>query len=305
MIMEKNQDSCLRMGIVHFMAFPELAGGEGPWEDTVKQIALDPFFSAIEITHIADEHQRQRVRDICQLASLDIGFGAHPAILSQGLDLNSLEKDRRDYAVARMKELLDEACFMGAQSFVVLSGKDPGEDKREAAIEALIASLSELCDYSRKQDGPTVIIEAFDCDVDKCCLLGPAALCRKVAEAVSREHDNFGLLVDLSHIPLLRESPLEALEPVKEFLAAAHLGNAVLDPNLPGYGDYHPIFGTPGSANGVPEMVAFLRTLVQVGFLDGKRRPMVSFEIKPMQGQDSLLVIANAKRVMQLAWSQV
>jgi sugar phosphate isomerase/epimerase len=303
--MDKNLDSYLRMGIVHFMAFPELAGGQGPWEETVKHIALDRFFSAIEITHIADEEQRRRVRDICQLAHLDIGFGAHPIILGQGLDLNSLEEDQRIQAVAKMKELLDEACFMGAHSFVVLSGKDPGQEKRAAAIHALTTSLTELCDYSQHQGGPTVILEAFDCDVDKCCLLGPAALCRQVAEAVCREYDNFGLMVDLSHIPLLRESPQESLEPVKDFLVAAHLGNAVLDRSLPGYGDCHPIFGTPGSANDVPEMTDFLRTLVKIGFLDGKRRPMVSFEVKPMQGQDSLLVIANAKRVMQQAWAQV
>ncbi len=303
--MDKSHDSYLSMGIVHFMAFPELASGQGPWEETVKHIALDPFFSAIEITHITDGQQRRRVRDICQLARLDIGFGAHPIILGQGLDLNSLEENHRVHAVAKMRELLDEACFMGAQSFVVLSGKDPGEDRRGAAIQALTTSLGELCEYSQRQGGPTVIAEAFDCDVDKCCLLGPAALCRQVAEAVCREHNNFGLMVDLSHIPLLRESPQEALEPVKEFLAAAHLGNAVLDRTLPGYGDCHPIFGTPGSANGVPEMAAFLRTLVEIGFLDGKRRPIVSFEVKPMQGQESLLVIANAKRVMQQAWAQV
>ncbi len=303
--MNKSQDAYLRMGIVHFMAFPELASGTGPWEETVKYIALDPFFSAIEITHIADEQQRQRVRDICRLAHLDIGFGAHPIILGQGLDLNSLDESQRGHAVAKMKELLDEACFMGAESFVVLSGKDPGQDRRGRAIQALIDSLSELCDYSQYVDGPSIIAEAFDCDVDKCCLLGPAALCRQVAEAVCQEHSNFGLMVDLSHIPLLRESPQEALGPVKEFLAAAHLGNAVLDKDLPGYGDCHPIFGTPGSANGIPEMTIFLRTLLEIGFLGGKRRPIVSFEVKPMQGQDSLLVIANTKRVMQQAWAQI
>ena len=111
--------------------------------------------------------------------------------------------------------------------------------------------------------------------------------------------------MDLSHIPLCRESAAQALKPVKEYLAAAHLGNAVLDQNLPCYGDYHPIFGTPGSVNDVPEMVDFLRTLVEIGFLDGQKKPMVSFEIKPMEGQDPLLVIANAKRVMQQAWAQV
>jgi hypothetical protein len=36
-----------RLGLVHFMAFPELASGGGAWEETVRRIALDPFFAAI------------------------------------------------------------------------------------------------------------------------------------------------------------------------------------------------------------------------------------------------------------------
>ncbi|MEJ2719254.1 MAG: TIM barrel protein [Deltaproteobacteria bacterium] len=255
----------------------------------MKHIAVDPFFSAIEITHIADDEQRLRVRELCRLAQLDIGFGAHPAILGQTLDLNSRDESRRSQAVSELMDLLDEACFMGAESFVVLSGKDPGQDGRGDAVDALVRSLCELCSHSKERNGPKVIAEVFDCDVDKCCLLGPAPIARQVAEGVCREHDNFGLLVDLGHIPLLRESPRQALEPVKDFLAAAHLGNAVLEQGLPCYGDYHPVFGTPGSANDVPEMVDFLRTLIDIGFLDGKKKPMVSFEVKPMEGQDPLL----------------
>ena len=303
--MDKIKDAYLRMGIVHYMAFPELAGGQGAWKDTVKHIATDPFFSAIEITHIADEDQRRTVRDMCKLANLAIGFGAHPTILSQGLDLNSLDENTRSQAVTKMKELLDEACFMDAESFVVLSGKDPGPENRPNAIQVFVQSLEELCAYSKEHNGPKVVVEVFDCNVDKCCLLGPASLAREVAELVCKNYDNFGLLVDLSHIPLLRESPQQALEPVKEFLVAAHLGNAVMEEGLPGYGDNHPIFGSAGSVNDVPEMVDFLRTLVDIGFLDGRKRPMVSFEIKPMEGQDPLLVIANAKRVMRQAWAQV
>jgi hypothetical protein len=49
----------------------------------------------------------------------------------------------------------------------------------------------------------------------------------------------------------------------------------------------------------------FLRTLLETGFLDGKTRPIVSFEIKPMEGQDSEVVIANAKRVVTQAWAMV
>ncbi len=303
--MDRPLEAYLKMGIVHYMAFPELGGGEGPWAETVGLIAKDPFFTGIEITHIADEAQRAKVKDICRLARLSVGFGAHPAILGGGLNINSLDEAERGQAVAKLKELIDEAIFMEAQSFVVLSGKDPGDAQREAAVDALAASLGELCAYSAEKGGPPVIAEVFDCEVDKCCLLGPAALAKEVAEKVKAAHDNFGLLVDLSHIPLLGESPQEALEPVKEHLMAAHLGNAVLTEGLEGYGDYHPIFGTPGSVNDVPEMVEFLRTLIEVGFLDGEKQPLISFEIKPLEGQDPLLVIANAQRTMQQAWAQV
>lgn len=287
------------------MAFPELAGGLGPWEETVRSIALDPFFTAIEITHIDDQKTRERVKKMIDLAGLSVGFGAHPIILGQKLNLNSLDEAERLRALNRLKPLIDEAIFMGAESFVLLSGKDPGEEKRDRAVEALVGSLSELCDYSAAKGGPMVVAETFDCSVDKCCLLGPTPLALKLAQRLKQAHDNFGLLVDLSHIPLLKESPEEALVPVKDYLSGAHIGNAVIDPSCAGFGDNHPIFGSPGSATTVKDVAEFLKTLLRIGFMTGEKRPLVSFEIKPMEGQDPLIIIANAKRVMTQAWAGV
>jgi len=303
--MVQNLEAFMRLGIVHAMAFPELAGGEGPWADTVRQIALDPFFTAIEITHIKDSRERGRVKEIMGLARLSVDFGSQPVILGQGLNLNALDEKERSHAVSVLKENLDEAAEMGAEKFAVMSGRDPGQEKRTAAVEALLRSLAELCDYSSKRGGPKIVAEVFDCDMDKCCLLGPNRLAGEVADRMRRQHENFGLLVDLSHIPLLKESPEEALGPVQASLAGVHLGNAVLDPACAGYGDNHPIFGSPGSVNDVPEVAAFLGTLLDLGFLGLDTRPIVSFEIKPMQGQDPLLMIANAKRVLKEAWTRV
>jgi len=296
-------EAYMKLGIVHHMAFPELASGDGPWEETIRLIALDPFFNAIEITHIEDPEVREAVRKLISLAHMGLGYGAHPTILGQGLDINALEEDMRSRACAILKEQLDEAIQMGAESFGLLSGKDPGPERRSEAIEALIKSLEELCAYSASKGGPNVVAEVFDCEVDRCCLLGPSSLAKEVAQEVSKNHSNFGLLVDLSHIPLLKESPQQALAPVKEYLSGIHLGNAVVDPAYPGYGDNHPIFGTPGGANDIPEVAEFLKTLLEIGFLDGERRPIVSFEIKPMEGQDPMVMIANAKRVLNQAWA--
>ena len=301
--MEKPLESCLRMGIVHFMAFPGLAGGDGPWEETARHIALDPFFHAIEITHVADPGVRGRLRSLLRLANLSVGFGVQPVILSQGLDLNSRVEEERARAVRALQGYLDEAVSMGAESFTVLSGKDPGAADRPRAVASLVRSLKDLCAYSAQRGGPKIVAEVFDREVDKRCLLGPAPLAGEVAQAVTADHENFGVLVDLGHLPLLGESPKEAIEPVRKHLAAAHVGNAVVEAGLPGYGDQHPIFGTPGGANGVAEVVEFLRALADIGFFGGPSRPMVSFEIKPMPGQDPLVMIANAKRVLNTAWA--
>ena len=48
-----------------------------------------------------------------------------------------------------------------------------------------------------------------------------------------------------------------------------HVGNAVVEPNVPGYGDLHPRFGWPGGRNDVPELVEFIRALFKIGYLHG------------------------------------
>ena len=124
------------------------------------------------------------------------------------------------------------------------------------------------------------------------------------AKAVDRE--NFGLLVDLSHAPLLGEAPREALLPVKPYLVHAHVGNCfTADTDSPAYGDQHPRFSYPGSPNGVNELAEFLRALFEIGYLAEGKQPVVSFEVKPLPGESSEVVLADAKRTMNQAWALV
>jgi sugar phosphate isomerase/epimerase len=117
---------------------------------------------------------------------------------------------------------------------------------------------------------------------------------------------NFGLLVDLSHIPLLHETIEESVLPVMEYILHAHIGNAVVkDPSLPAYGDAHPRFGFPGSANDVDELAHFLRVLLDIGYLNAENPPIVSFEVKPFGDEDPDVVVANAKRTLNEAWAKL
>ena len=146
----------------------------------------------------------------------------------------------------------------------------------------MVTSTSELCSYAETKGGLRIILEIFDYDVDKKSLIGPAPLAARFAEEIRREHENFGLMVDLSHLPLLRESSAEAVIPVKDYLVHAHMGNAVVkDPGFDAYGDNHPRFGFPGGANDVDEVVEYLKVLLSIGFLNTDDPPVLSFEVKP------------------------
>jgi len=236
--------------------------------------------TAVEVCEVKDDRVKEKVKKLLKTAHLSVAYCAHPKILTGSLDLNS-----------------------GAEELIFLSGKDPGEERRDDARRLLTFSIKDICAYAKSRGDLRITLEIFDREVEKRCLIGPADEARMVAEEVRREFDNFGLLVDLSHIPLLNETPAEAILPVKDYLVHAHLGNCVLkDTQHPAYGDSHPRFGIEGGENDVEEVVKFLEVLFEVGFLNEDNPPMVSFEIKPLADESAQVVIANAKRVLREAW---
>ena len=84
-----------------------------------------------------------------------------------------------------------------------------------------------------------------------------------------------------------------------------HIGNAVIDPALEAYGDAHPRFGFPGSVNGQEELVKFLRTLLETGFLNKEKPPVLSFEVKPWKDEEPEVVLTACKRFLDEAWRLV
>jgi len=295
----------MRAGLIHFMAYPSVIKGEGPIEETFRKIALDDYFDAVEVTWIKDVEVRKRVKKMIDTSHIDVAYGGQPRQLTTGLNINDLDEAGRQRALATLKEGIDEAYEIGAGGFGFLSGKY-AEDKTEEAYRALVASTRELCAYAKSKGAIKVALEVFDFDIDKKALIGPVTLAKRFAEEISAEFDNFGLMVDLSHIPLLHETIYESLIPVKDYIIHAHMGNCLMkDTSDPAYGDAHPRFGYPGSENDVEELVDYLRVLLSIGFLNKDKRPIVSFEVKPVGDEDPDLVVANAKRVLNRAWEKV
>lgn len=302
--MQDPLSSYMKVGLIHFMAYP-VANGEGPIVETFRKIALDPFFETIEVTWIKDEAARKSVRLMKEVAKVNLTYGAQPRLLTTKMNINDLDESKRIAAVKTLKEGIDEAYELGASAFAFLSGTYE-DDTLEDSYKALVASTKEICAYAASKGSIKVSLEVFDYDVDKKSIIGPASLARRFAQEIRKDFPQFGLLVDLSHIPLLHESIEESLGPVKEFITHAHMGNCVVkDPSLPGYGDLHPRFGFPGGENDVDELAAYLQFLLSIGYLNKEKRPVLSFEVKPFGDEDPDLVIANVKRTLLQAWDKV
>ena len=302
--------SYIHLGIVHPMAFPETIKGEGPILETASRIAEDAFFGAIEVSWVKDQATRIKLAKMLEATHLDIIYCGGPPILIERINLNSLDSAMRNKAVEVVKGLVDEAYAMNAKILVACSGPDPTKDRERAKV-SLIESLRDLCRYAeQKARDYTLLIslENFDRDVDKKLLIGPTADAAEIAKAVREEYRNFGLTVDLSHLPLLKETSKEALSLAGDYLEHTHVGNCIMkDKSHPLYGDQHPRFGMKGSESDVEELADFLRALRDVGYFGKKTAttlPVVTAEVKPAAGETSDMVIANFKRVFLDAWAR-
>jgi len=310
--MQEPLETYCNVGIVHPMAFPATAGGEGPILETLSHIASDSFFSAVEVTWIKQAKVRADAAAMLATAGMDVIFAAQGPLLQQKLSLCDLSQAGRRKAVDACKALVDQAYELDASILVVASGPDPGEADRASATAALVESLGQLCADCQEKAGERMLsisLENFDRTVQKKALIGPTREAAAVAEAVWAGHSNFGLTIDLSHQALLREKVDEMVLSAMDHLIHVHIGNCVpTDTSHPAFGDRHPRFGIAGGAVGVEELKRFLEALVYAGYF--KRNtpttmPVISFEVQPMGGESPELVIANAKRTLLHAWARL
>lgn len=301
--MDKPLQAFMKVGVVHFMAYPAATKGERVLE-TLREIVEDAFFTAVEVTHVPDPEERQRVADLLSASGMTVGYGAQPLQLAGKLDIGAADPERRASAVAVLREAIDEAYALGASRFAVLSGPSVEPDCQEQAVARTVQSLIELCRYSRSRGNMPVCLETFDYDIDKRALIGPNALATQLSARVREAEPSFGLMLDLSHIPLQHETIGDALRAAAGHIVHAHVGNCVMrDPSHPLYGDQHPRFGHPAGENGVPELMEYLRRLIEVGYLKEGEPRVVGFEVKPTPGEETRVVLANAKRALLEAWA--
>jgi len=303
--MKESLGSYMKVGTVLPMSFPEAAKGGEAFLGALRKIAEDDFFSVVEIAKVKDPLVRKNALQILTLSRLEVGFSGASALMEGKHNLNALEEAKRREAVQVAIEAYEEAREMGAHFFSLISGPDPVE-RREEAFALLVQSLREICAHAERSEKIPIVLETFDCEIEKCCLIGPSTDALRLVNAVNKDFPLFSLMLDLSHLPLLHERPTESLRILKGHIGHIHLGNCVLaDKNHPAYGDSHPPLGIPGGINDVDEVADFLKGLFEVGYLALGKRPRISLEIKPRPRDDADAVLAGSKRVLLEAWARI
>lgn len=285
-----------RIGTISWMSFPNLSA-----VDAVKRVARDDYFDAIEITQCHSPEEREEIRGLLEQSHLKVCYGAQPRLLGPGLNPNAIEEDQRLNAEVTLIQAIDEAECLGSKGIAFLAGKWK-EETKDQAYQQLLKTTINVCKYAAMKN-MMVELEVFDYDVDKAALIGPANYAARFAADVRNVCPNFGLLVDLSHFPICHETSKDVIRTCRPYITHLHFGNAVANPDAEGYGDYHQRFGYPGSANDVFQLLEYLQVLREEGFFNVREPLVLSMEVKPVEGEDAEIVLANTKRCLNRAWA--
>lgn len=269
--------------------------------DSIKTICCDEFFDALEVTQIKEDSVREAAGRMLEQAHMKVCYGAQPRLLGPGLNPNNVDEEGRLQAERTLLEAVDEAEMLGAKGIAFLAGKWE-EKTKDQAYRQLLKTTKNVCDYAAGK-GMFVELEVFDYDMDKAALIGPAPYAAKFAADMRSMCSNFGLIVDLSHFPTTYETSKFVVQTLRPYITHFHIGNAVVKKGCEAYGDQHPRFGFPESANDIAQLLDFFRVLKEEGFLNAEAPYVLSFEVKPWKGEDGDLILAGTKRVINRAWA--
>jgi len=281
------------ISIVSFMAYPRMTQEKGDVAGHLLKILDDSFFDAVEVPSIGSADWERVKR---HAGEKTFARGLQSDILTNKLDLNALDSSKRREAVGRIKSEIDLVSGRAIRMIGLCSGPDLGVDKRREATENLVQSLTEICRHA-SQRKIRVALETFDRDYDRKLLMGPLDEAADVVRKVREQCNNVGVMWDLSHAPMLKETP-EDLKRAADVLAHIHVGcSKKTDGALV---DTHPGFYTKGAVNSEADVAGLLRVLLEIGY-----GGMVGFEVKPEPDQTSEEIVSTAKGVLVSAYQNV
>lgn len=294
-----------RLGLVHHMLYASSLRDPDTHVSTLETLIRHPDIETLDCC-LPDGRARQDrlVRAIRASNKEHINFAVHLFPYAElNLATPSAAEQRRVRLI--MEDFINQAAAIGATGFIFAAGGPPANQATTAHHHAFANFCRWLCERLAPH-GIDALLEPFDFDFDKCFLHGPIDRTLELIEEVAADFPNFGLELDMAHLPLMREPFVSAIERSASWLKRVHLGNCVMrDETDPFYGDRHPPIGYPGGEIDGPELDKILTTLIDVGFLQSANRGDLVIEINPFPGRSVDESVSDNLNRVEASWARV
>lgn len=273
------------LGVNHQFLYPDSITDNKVHYETLKKLASMPGIDALDCWVCRDsgysDKEIQILRESGKVINYNIGdrFGEAPVIPA------SADEAERIRAYDTVMREIGFALRVGAKKIVFASGPDIPHD-RGGAKERFFEFVNKI--LGQIPDDVVLALEPTDWDIDKHFLFGPLDETVEFIEKVNaRGFTNFGLLIDMCHVPIMHETLESAIEKANETLVHIHLGNCVIkNKNHEFYGDKHVPWDYPGGEYSSNDGVEFLKLLDKKGYFS-KSCSSVSFEMRPVSGMSA------------------
>lgn len=296
----------LKVGLVYSQAYPDSFTSDENFIENFQKVSLDPYFDATEFHSPKDRAIRKECIKILQDSGMYKIYMGTVEFGNADANMLSWDKSVRNEALRISCRLVDDALEWEAEEVMFFSAPDVGEEHRKEAYKYLEEYYINLANYITSQGKIRLRMEVNDRNpIAKNFLCGPIAEATVVCQNVRKHYPDFGLVIDLSHVPLLEEEPRETVLKAEDMFVHAHVGTCVKDPKSELCGDMHPGFQTEGSENDVNDVVEFIKAGIESGAISDKDPMPLSIEVRPYGTQTTDDVVEYAKKLLTQAWKLV
>ncbi|MCX7015578.1 MAG: sugar phosphate isomerase/epimerase [Candidatus Sumerlaeota bacterium] len=294
-----------RLGLVHHMVYPRSVEDPDEHARTLIDLLGRGDIETLDCCVPYGEERRRRVAAAARASGKQALAFSNFLFPLRKLSFTSPAYYEQAQIRMLVSDYVQQAAALGATGFVFASGGPTPAEATEAHYRAFADFCRWLCAELRPH-GITAQLEPFDMTVDKKFLYGPTRQCVALIESMQPDVDNFGIELDVAHLPLMGEDAEEAIRVVAPHLKRVHLGNCVLrDPSHPLYGDKHPPIGYPGGEIDTPETARILRRLLEIGYLSKEKRGDLVIEATPWPGRTVEESLADGFARVENAWALV
>lgn len=280
--------------------FP-LTNDENALLHVIHKIADTGYYRGFELGIIHQPKISRAIRTLAEQNSLNVTQWLTFELLKDNLNLSSLDTSLREKSIIRACDLVHQAAECGTQKLSLVSGSDPGDAHREEAKKVFAEALIRIGEVVGQYHNMLLQVEPLDRFAHKCQLIGPTDETVEWMRALRPDCPKLYLAWDSAHVALNEEDLIESLTLAAPLISQLHLANAILDPQVQGYGDYHMKFGEPGFLT-LHRAAQIIRSAMNLGLPEELGPISLAVEMRSTEHDDLWDNERQAREFLQNAW---